>query len=275
MSRNNKSAEIELAISLLESEIERLSSLLANVREDLFELREMSVRDRRGRSAAKRSQVTGLSTPALSASFRGSSEEIRSRYESLAADFAGLSPVIDLACGAGEFVSLLCDVGIEASGIDIDEESVEVGRAAGLDLYVNSINQWLSSANDHSYGGVSMLHVVEHLAIDELPYVFQELRRVVRPDGVLVVEFPSPHSLYSLSKYWTDPTHGFPLDPDYVAQLLEACGFRVEISYVHPPPFSVVLREDPAASSIFNQNGAAVNGVLFGAMDVRLECRQR
>ena len=49
--------------------------------------------------------------------FRGSEASVRDRYHDLAARFAGCSPMLDVGFGRGEFLDLLAELDVEASGI--------------------------------------------------------------------------------------------------------------------------------------------------------------
>ena len=46
--------------------------------------------------------------------------------------FFDTGPVLELACGRGEFLELLRDAGIEGEGVDLDEGMVEKALATGL-----------------------------------------------------------------------------------------------------------------------------------------------
>ena len=48
--------------------------------------------------------------------------------------FFDAGPVLELACGRGEFLGLLAEAGLKGRGVDIDVGMVDAGRAAGHDV---------------------------------------------------------------------------------------------------------------------------------------------
>jgi len=70
----------------------------------------------------------------FTAFFRGSSDDLRSRYIDLAKEFIGCDPVVDLGFGRGEFMELLTELGVEVRGVEPDPQLVTSARGRGLDV---------------------------------------------------------------------------------------------------------------------------------------------
>ena len=66
--------------------------------------------------------------------------EVQSFYVPM---FADKSPVVDLGCGRGDFLSMLHDTGIKAVGVDSDEGMVEQARGQGLDVALDDAIEYL------------------------------------------------------------------------------------------------------------------------------------
>jgi hypothetical protein len=79
---------------------------------------------------------------------------------------------------------------------------------------------------------------MEHLDPASLLATLGEVRRLLRPDGLLLIECPNPHSLrVGAGLFWVDPTHLRPVPPETVHGFLEASGFVVEgVELLHPFP---------------------------------------
>jgi hypothetical protein len=65
--------------------------------------------------------------------YRGSTDEIRKRLQDYLPLFAGATNVLDVGCGRGELLDLLREQGVQARGIDINDEMVALCRTRGPD----------------------------------------------------------------------------------------------------------------------------------------------
>jgi SAM-dependent methyltransferase len=100
------------------------------------------------------------------------------------------SPLLDLGCGDGSFMSLLSDQPV-AAGIDISEKALEKARRSGVYKEVRLAGAGDLPFADASFETVFSNCVLEHIAgIDE---ALAEVRRVLRPGGGLVFTVPSQY----------------------------------------------------------------------------------
>ncbi|MEO0258474.1 MAG: class I SAM-dependent methyltransferase [candidate division WOR-3 bacterium] len=90
--------------------------------------------------------------------------------------------ILDAGCGEGVLVEEYAKKGYRIEGIDLNYESqyVRRGNILNMNLYV-----------DNSFDVVLLLDVFEHLAFVEQPKVLSEIRRILRPDGVLIASIPN------------------------------------------------------------------------------------
>jgi len=99
---------------------------------------------------------------------------------------APLRSVLDVGCGIGNFVDFAGRCGLDASGVDVSPQAVEVARSRGLRVHLS--DDLDSEVRDGSVDALTMWDVVEHL-VD--PYaVLQGAVRKVRPGGAVLFETP-------------------------------------------------------------------------------------
>ncbi len=117
-------------------------------------------------------------------------------------------PVVELACGRGEFLGLLREAGVRAEGIDLDEGMAELARADGHTVELADALTGLQGRADDSLAGLFSAHFVEHLEPEALEAVVAESARVLAPGGVFVAATPNAGCLSVLGHdFWRDPTH--------------------------------------------------------------------
>ena len=211
--------------------------------------------------------------------FRGDPAEIARRQADYVADFAGARDVLDVGCGRGEFLELLRQAGVDARGLDLNHEMVEVCRARGLAADEGDALSYLSSQADASLGGLFAAQVVEHLEPSYLMRTLDAAYHALRPGSRIVLETINPACWFAFfESYIRDLTHVRPIHPETLQYLLTASGFqRVEIRYRSPYPERdklqpIVLGTDAtpealAAADTLNANVERVNRLLFTYLD--------
>jgi O-antigen chain-terminating methyltransferase len=202
--------------------------------------------------------------PALLETFRGTEAEIRHRLDHYLEALGAAPPVLDLGCGRGELLLLLREAGIEAAGIEGDAAVANASRRRGLDVIEGEVLSVLESMPDASRGAVTAMHLFEHLEPEALLWVLAEIRRVLRPGGLLIVESPNPHSLrVGAALFWVDPTHRRPLMPETLELYLRTSGFEVDRrELLHPFPADQLFAD--AAGGPANDDRPEVAAVAAG-----------
>ena len=157
--------------------------------------------------------------------FRGPEERVRELLEPYVELLRGHEPVLDLGCGRGELLDLLSEAGIEARGVDSDQGMVERSRAKGLAVEQADAVSYLEQQPEGSLGAIVAVHVIEHLAYEELQRLFELTRRALRPGGLFVAETVNPHSVQAFKTFWVDPTHRAPIFPEVASALALIHGF--------------------------------------------------
>ncbi len=207
---------------------------------------------------------------------RGSEPEIRAdvaHYVRLAAEH---QPVLDVGCGRGEFLASCREANVKARGVDTNERSVADLKQRGFDVALSGVPECFASIADGSLGSVLAMHVVEHLPVDALFALFRESARVLRKDGLLMIETPNAESiLMAASDFWRDPTHIAPRHPAALTVLAREHGFEIaEIRAVHELPegtrIPILETDAPELQRVIH----AINDRFFAPQDLRLVLRK-
>ena len=149
---------------------------------------------------------------------RGSRELIKSRlavYVPFIKKIQSTHPdaaALDLGCGRGEWLELLQDNQLNASGIDQDDGMLSACRSRGLNVQTGDAIAHLRSVPDDSLSIVSGFHIAEHLSLEDLQILIKESLRILKPAGLLILEAPNTENLVvGTSSFYLDPTHQRPL----------------------------------------------------------------
>lgn len=104
------------------------------------------------------------------------------------ASVASGASVLDFGCGSGLTVSVLAEAGYAAEGVDFSQEAIAFGTQKGIGGLAVVSSEKLPYS-DASFDAITCMDVLEHLQ-DEQP-VLAEMRRVLKPGGVLIVMVPA------------------------------------------------------------------------------------
>jgi 2-polyprenyl-3-methyl-5-hydroxy-6-metoxy-1,4-benzoquinol methylase len=168
--------------------------------------------------------------------FRGGEDDIRARQRMYASRFREQAPVLDIGCGRGEMLQIFREAGIEARGIDSNDDSIALCQASGLEATKADLFAYLSALPDESLGGVVCCQVVEHLPQARLPEMIRLAHAKLRAGGLIAIETPNPECLAIFAThFYIDPTHRHPIPPALASFYLEEAGFgRIEIERLSP-----------------------------------------
>jgi O-antigen chain-terminating methyltransferase len=180
-------------------------------------------------------------------------------------------PVLDLGCGRGEFLDLLCQNNIPAEGVDLNEQMVAICRERGLECRVGDILDSLAAYPDGSLGGIFSSQVVEHLSPGYLRRLIDLAFAKLAPSCWLVLETLNPASVFALVHvYFLDITHQQPIHPRALEFLLESAGFQdVEIRYSSRLDEEALEALPPVdeAAPVLNRNLDKLNELLFSPVN--------
>lgn len=140
--------------------------------------------------------------------------------------FEGRRRVLDLACGDGDFVGMLTEQGISATGVDFDPKACAAVRARGLDVICQDVLDYLERAEPESVEGVFSAHLVEHLTYHQVLRMLELSLRVLKPGGIILLVTPNVRSMYThLESYYKHFGHISFYHPELLCFFLDYVGF--------------------------------------------------
>lgn len=137
--------------------------------------------------------------------------------------------ILDVGCGAGEFLSRLDNIKFIKNGVEINPEAVRICKERGLEIY----NQNLLDIDlfDKKFDVITMWHVLEHIhnPIETLV----KIRSMLSNRGVLIFEIPNIDSFgYKYGRenwfHMDSPRHLILYNKKSVTKLCTLTGFRIK-----------------------------------------------
>lgn len=148
------------------------------------------------------------------------------------AGFAGLAgaggTLADVGCGTGATTRIFADRGLKVVGVDLSPNMIAEARRRNPDLDFRVGSMTSLDFADHRFDAVCAWYSVIHIPDDQLPQVFSEFRRVLRPHGWLMLAFQVGDRPRAFTEMFGEQValtfHR--RQPDAVARLLEDSGFE-------------------------------------------------
>ncbi|MCT7350839.1 class I SAM-dependent methyltransferase [Streptomyces sp. 15-116A] len=142
--------------------------------------------------------------------------------------------VADLGCGPGRGTARLASLGLDVFGLDLSDSMLAIARRENPGLRFEQGSMRELDLPDGTLDGVVSLYSTIHTPEDELPALFTEFRRVLKPGGHLLLAFQAGDEPLRLERPFGHPVT---LDfqrrrPERMAALLEAAGLTLVLNSV-------------------------------------------
>lgn len=138
--------------------------------------------------------------------------------------------VCDLGCGPGHVARYLWERGVQVCGIDLSPGLVDQARRLNPGIKFEQGNMYALDTPDATWAGIIAFYSIIHVPSTDHPLVFSEMRRVLQPDGILLLAFHVGEKLIHFDELWGQAVsvdfHLFLSDE--VTDSLGSAGFEVE-----------------------------------------------
>ncbi len=111
-------------------------------------------------------------------------------------------PACDMGCGPGQVARYLHEQGVKVCGVDLSPAMVE--RASGLTPGVKfrQGDMMALDVQDASWAGITAFYSLIHIPRSDLARALGELRRILRPGGLLLLSFHIGDETVHLDEWW-------------------------------------------------------------------------
>ena len=96
--------------------------------------------------------------------------------------------ILEVGCGNGKTAVALAKRGYRVTGMDFSQKAIDICRELILDVDFVCASVLNIPFENGSFDGISAFHVLEHLTEEELAKAAEELHRVMRDGGYLLVK---------------------------------------------------------------------------------------
>ncbi|MGQ0804525.1 MAG: class I SAM-dependent DNA methyltransferase [Actinomycetota bacterium] len=145
--------------------------------------------------------------------------------------------VLDVGCGPGHIARYLHERGVDAAGIDLSPEMVELARRLNPNLRFEVGDMAAPDFDDAAVAGIVAFYSVIHIAREGVPGVMREFRRVIRAGGELVVAVHAGTGSVHRDDFLGEPVpfEATFFERDELVSLVEGAGFRIEQAIQRAP----------------------------------------
>lgn len=161
----------------------------------------------------------------------------RDCLDRLAREIGDLGPICDLGCGPGQIARYLHRQGIKALGVDLSPKMVAEAQRLNPEIPFHQGDMLALRDADDSWGGIAAFYSILHIPREHVVEALKEMKRVLKPGGVLLITFHIGQEIRHLDEWWDKPVNldfAFYLPEEMEARLKEA-GFELEERLTREP----------------------------------------
>jgi len=147
------------------------------------------------------------------------------------------SKIIELGCGRGLFLNFLKKNGyLNAFGVDISEEQIEIARKNDLNVKLGGVIDYLKSSEE-KFDVIFAIDLIEHFPKDELILLVEGVYKALNKGGTFIFHTPNGLGFNANRMIYGDLTHLTIFTPDSALQLLKLVGFDA-IKFYETEPYA-------------------------------------
>lgn len=198
-----------------------------------------------------------------------------------------LGKLLDIGCGIGNLYKVLGER-IEYFGIDISKEAIDKARAVyDNDSKFKTYNGINIPFDDNYFDTVSSLEVIEHLDKDNHIKHLQEIIRVTKPRGIIIISTPNRNYPIKFIKKiffkWNNPFHKYEYKRCEFIYFLKSHSLKITKKFYIGDPLNFfgnfliqkIFRSKPKVKESLFKCGLIINKLLKNfCNDVLVVCKK-
>jgi SAM-dependent methyltransferase len=141
-----------------------------------------------------------------------------------------VGPACDMGCGPGHVARYLHEQGVQVCGVDLSPAMVEQARRLTPGVEFREGDMMALEAPDGAWAGITAFYSIIHIPPDDIVQASLELRRVLRPGGILLLAFHVGDDTIHLDEWWGRQVcvDYYLFRPAQMAGYLAEAGFEIE-----------------------------------------------
>jgi SAM-dependent methyltransferase len=113
-----------------------------------------------------------------------------------------IGPACDLGCGPGHVARYLHERGVHVMGIDLSPVMVEAAQRLNPGIEFARGDMRSLPIADGAWGGIVAFYSIIHIPRPEVVTALVEMKRVLRPGGLVLLAFPIGDDVVHLDEWW-------------------------------------------------------------------------
>ncbi len=155
----------------------------------------------------------------------------------LAREVGDLGPICDLGCGPGQIARYLHRQGAATLGVDLSPRLIAEAQRLNPEIHFHQGDMLSLPEADNSWGGIAAFYCIIHIPRAQVVDALREMRRVLKPGGVLLVTFHIGDEIKHVEEWWEKSVS---LDfafyqPAEMESWLKEAGYELEETLVREP----------------------------------------
>jgi SAM-dependent methyltransferase len=155
----------------------------------------------------------------------------------LAREVGDLGPICDMGCGPGQIARYLYRQGVDTLGVDLSPRMIEEAKRLNPEIPFHQGDMLDLPDADETWGGIAAFYCILHIPRERIVDALGEMKRVLKPGGVLLLTFHIGDEVKHLDEWWEKPVN---LDfaffqPGEMEDWLTEAGYELEETLVREP----------------------------------------